>query len=354
MADSIYRDLRDLLADGTRVAVATIVHTAGSVPREIGAKMLIRPDGRTAGTVGGGCGEAEVMRAALDVIRQGQATLVRVDLSNEVALDSDGICGGTLDVLVEAWPPANEEVAHWSRLLDALLEAGQANRGVALLTSLPPAASRHVLLYEDGTIIGQLPAEGAITGARLLAARRSGSLPPASAEGTAWFVEVQQARPTLLIAGGGHIALPLVQMGALLDFRVVVLDDRPSFANRARFPLADRVICGLFEPTLRQFPVDRDTYVVIVTRGHQHDVECLLAVLDSPAAYIGMIGSRRRVRGVFDLLEHERGIDPARLRRVHSPIGLTIGARTPAEIAVSILAEVIGVYRKDPKGLEGL
>jgi len=211
---------------------------------------------------------------------------------------------------------------------------------------VPPAVGRHALLYADGTALGQLPAEVAAAAAVRLASRRSGLVRPAGLEGPAWFVEVQHARPTLLIAGGGHIAVPLAQMAALLDFRVVVVDDRPSFANPARFPAADRVICGLFEPTLRQFPIDGDTHVVIITRGHRHDVECLLAVLDSPAAYIGMIGSRRRVRGVFELLERERGIEPARLRRVHSPIGLPIGAVTPAEIAVSILAEVIGVYRK--------
>jgi len=351
MPQSIYSELQAFLADGGSVAVATIVHTAGSVPREIGAKMLIRADGRTAGTIGGGCGEAEVMRAALDVIQQGGAALVRVDLTNEVALESDGICGGTLDVLVEAWPPAGEEPAQWSARLDALIAAAHSGRDVALLSPLPPALGRHVLLYADGDASGELPGGVAAAAVERLASRRSGLVRPAGIEGPAWFVEVQRARPTLLIAGGGHIAVPLAQMAALLDFRVVVLDDRPSFANQARFPMADQVICGLFEPTLRQFPIDGDTYVVIITRGHQHDVECLLAVLDTPAAYIGMIGSRRRVRGVFELLERERGIEPARLRRVRSPIGLAIGAVTPAEIAVSILAEVVAVYRREPKGL---
>ncbi len=159
------------------------------------------------------------------------------------------------------------------------------------------------------------------------------------------FVEVQRRPPALLIVGAGHIAVPLAQMGKLLDFEVVVLDDRPSFANRERFPQADRVIAASFVETLRDFPIDENTYVVLITRGHQHDVPCLLQIIDKPAAYIGMIGSRRRVAAVFQLLEREQGLPWEKLERVHAPIGLDIAAKTPAEIAVSIIAEVVKVRR---------
>ena len=151
--------------------------------------------------------------------------------------------------------------------------------------------------------------------------------------------------PTLLIVGAGHIALPLAQLGKLCDFDVVVLDDRASFANAERFPMADQVIAAPFEAALREFPLDEDTYIVLVTRGHQHDVACLLEVLDRPSAYRGMIGSRRRVRSVFQLLEEEKGIARERFERLYSPIGLDIGSETPAEIAVSIMAEIIKVRR---------
>ena len=159
------------------------------------------------------------------------------------------------------------------------------------------------------------------------------------------FVEVQHRPPTLLIVGAGHIALPLARLGKMCDFDVVVLDDRASFANKERFPMADQVIAAPFETAMQEFPLDEDTYIVLVTRGHQHDVSSLLQVLDRPSAYIGMIGSRRRVRAVFQLLEEEKGISRERFERVHSPVGLDIGSETPAEIAVSIMAEIVKVRR---------
>ncbi|MCC7354288.1 MAG: XdhC family protein [Anaerolineae bacterium] len=159
------------------------------------------------------------------------------------------------------------------------------------------------------------------------------------------FVEVQRRPPTLIIVGAGHIAVPLAQLGGLCAFSVTVLDDRAQFATRERFPTADQVIAAPFRKTMREMPIDNDTYVVLVTRGHQHDIDCLLEVIDGPAAYIGMIGSKRRVRAVFELLEREQGMNPAKFDRVYSPIGLDIGAETPAEIAVCIMAEIIKVFR---------
>jgi xanthine dehydrogenase accessory factor len=162
------------------------------------------------------------------------------------------------------------------------------------------------------------------------------------------FVEVQRRAPELIIVGAGHIAVPLAQMASLCDFAVTVLDDRVSFADSERFPTARRVIAAPLRETLRELPIDPDTFIVLVTRGHSHDVECLLEVLDKPAAYIGMIGSQRRVAAVFELLQTEMGIDPAKFDRVSAPIGIAIGAKTPAEIAVCILAEIINVLRGGP------
>lgn len=159
------------------------------------------------------------------------------------------------------------------------------------------------------------------------------------------FVEVQRRPPTIIIAGAGHVAQPLVEIAHICQFHVIVLDNRTAFATRERFPTADEVIAAPFRKTLREMPIDLDTYIVLVTRGHQHDVDCLLEVIDRPAAYIGMIGSQRRVRAVFDLMESEEGIEPEKLDRVYSPIGLEIGAQTPADIAVSIMGEIIKVLR---------
>lgn len=167
------------------------------------------------------------------------------------------------------------------------------------------------------------------------------------------FVDVQQRPPHLIVVGAGHIAVPLAAMAKLCEFQVTVLDDRPQFANTARFPTADEVIAGPFRPELDRLrqgkaAFDDDTYIVLVTRGHQYDVESLLEVLDDPLAYIGMIGSRRRIRAVFELLEKEQGIPAAKFDRVYAPIGLNIGAITPAEIAVCIMAEIINVMRGGP------
>ncbi len=159
------------------------------------------------------------------------------------------------------------------------------------------------------------------------------------------FADLAVPVPSLLVCGGGHISQPLVAMGAMAGFQVTVIDDRPQFANRERFPTAYRVICQSFGPALAGLPVNSSTYIVVVTRGHRYDEVCLRAVIGSPAAYIGMIGSRRRVAGVLAGLVAE-GVAPALVERVHAPIGLDIGAETPGEIAVSILAEIIHVRHR--------
>jgi len=167
------------------------------------------------------------------------------------------------------------------------------------------------------------------------------------------FVEVQARPPHLIIVGAGHIAVPLAAIAKINDFEVSVIDDRGQYAHPARFPTADRVIAGPFRAELQKLrggkpTFDNHTYLVMVTRGHQYDVESLLEVLDDPVAYIGMIGSQRRVRAVFELLEREQGIAPEKFDRVYAPIGIDIGARTPAEIAVCIMAEIINILRDGP------
>jgi xanthine dehydrogenase accessory factor len=158
------------------------------------------------------------------------------------------------------------------------------------------------------------------------------------------MLEVHERAATLLVVGGGHIGSALATVGNLCGFSVAVVDDRADFANAERFPQADTVICGDFVETLRKFPIDANTYIVCVTRGHKHDEASLRQVAGSPAAYVGMIGSRRRVGIVLNHLI-EDGADPEAVARVHTPVGLDIGAETPEEIAVSIMGEVIRVRR---------
>ena len=243
------------------------------------------------------------------------------------------------------------------KLLDKLLASVTSNESVALITVVEAtgpyanALGNRALVWLDKEPVGELalgPLEKRILhdARQCLATRRPQMLSYQEPEAVLnLFVEVQRRPPTLIIVGAGHVARPLAQLAQMIEFEVVVLDDRPSFANKQRFPMADRVLAQPFRETLRTWPIDNDTYIVLVTRGHSHDVECLLEVIDSPARYIGMIGSKRRVDAVFELLEKEKGIDPANFDRIYAPIGLDIGAENPVEIGIAIIAEIIKVYR---------
>jgi xanthine dehydrogenase accessory factor len=357
--ERIYDSLARLVAAGETVAVATVVEVRGSVPREVGAKMVIHPLGQHIGTVGGGCGEAEVIRAATEVIRTGVPDLVGVDLTEDISMQSLGVCGGTMSVFVErvsgatnAAEESDESHSPGARIA-ALRSSIEAREPVALATVVTGAnAGSQAAVWLDrdplwGLQLGSLESRALADIRSVLQARQHRLLTYPEA-GTSVFVEVERRAPELLVVGAGHIALPLAQIASLSDFSVTVLDDRRQFASPERFPTANRVIAAPLRETLRELPTDEDTFVVLVTRGHSQDVECLLEVLNRPVAYIGMIGSERRISAVFELLSEERGIDPTLLDKVSAPIGIAIGARTPAEIAVCIMAEVINVLRGGP------
>jgi len=340
-----YGEVSRLISRGEKLALAKVVATRGSTPREVGAKMLIRRSGEMMGTIGGGCGEAEVRRQAIEALEESRPRLMVVDLTEEVTWETDKACGGVMDLFIDLWGEAERELAQ--RL------AASQGKEMALVTTLKGDLSqpgRKLLVIPGEEPLGSLGSPSLDEWAKKAAERGlaqgdSRVVNYSEAQGSVeLFLEVLKPSPTLLIAGAGHIALPLAQMGALLDFQVVVIDDRPTFANQKRFPQADQVIAGEFTKTLHDFPIDKETYIVIITRGHAHDMECLRQVINSSAAYIGMIGSRRRVKGVFKLLKEE-GHSEENIARVHAPIGLDIGAKTPAEIALAIMGEIIRVRR---------
>ncbi|MDH4207337.1 MAG: XdhC family protein [Anaerolineae bacterium] len=339
----IYEDIEQHVRGGETIATATVVTTQGSTPREVGAKMVVRPTGETLGSIGGGCGEAEVWQAAMDALKDGQPRLVTLDLTGDVALDTEMVCGGVMQVFVELWDSRDLELL--GRANKAMEESG----GFVSITPISTEANvLRRLVLQSGEAIGTLGDEDldALATSWALQALREGKSQtvPGTENRPSVFLDVQVGPPTLLIAGAGHIAVPLARMGSMLGFRVVVVDDRPIFANAERFPEADEVIAAPFGETLASYPMDDQTYVAIMTRGHAHDLECLVEVIDKPAAYIGMIGSRRRVRGVLDLVRG-RDVSEELLARVHAPIGLDIGALTPEEIAVSVISEVVKARR---------
>jgi xanthine dehydrogenase accessory factor len=190
------------------------------------------------------------------------------------------------------------------------------------LDAIPRHAVETIRLTAAGEIVGDRHAEAAVE----------------------VIVEVVEAPARLVVVGGGHIGRSLVKMGAEVGFSCTVIDDRPDYANRERFPEADHVICADFETALAELPVDHNTYIVLVTRGHKQDELSLRSLVSRPAAYLGMIGSKRRTGAVLQHLTDD-GFEPEALARVHTPIGLDIGAETPEEIAVSILAEIIMTRR---------
>ncbi len=337
-ASLIYAQAGHLLAAGETVALATVIARRGSVPQAIGAKMLVRTDGGLTGTVGGGCGEAAVRRTALDVVDVGAPCRMQVDLMDDPVLDAEAVCGGLMDVFVDCWTPVDADLAE---------RVGQGHEPVALALavrqgSLPP---RRLLVTSTSAVGNWLDSDrrsAVVAAARTALAAGNSSLVTVAGESV--FIDVMMPSPRLIIAGAGHIAQPLAAMAGMAGYHVTVIDDRPDYAHRDRFPWADAVVCTNFARALDPKDLNPNTALVIVTRGHRHDFLLLGQALGHPLGYLGMIGSRRRVATVTNLLR-ERGAREEHLARVHAPIGFDIGAVTPAEIAVSIMAQLVQVRR---------
>jgi len=329
--------LNDWLESGESVAAATIATSEGSTPRTAGSKMLRRADGTMAGTVGGGLVEARVLEAAAEVLAVGGARLVDFDLTGELAAGADMICGGRLRVFVECIRPGPDAALY--RELAQRLDRREGR--MLLLTGLDGGArclfSERETMAQDGG--------GAISPGVIETARREarGIQAPVVVETQekAWFLEPWSTPWPLIIVGAGHVARPTAQIAALAGFAVTVLDDRPEFANRERFPWAvEAAAVPDLDDCLDGRAIGPETSVVIVTRGHVHDAAVLAQALRTQAGYVGMIGSRRKRDAVYEGLRGQ-GFTDADLSRVHCPVGLAIEAETPEEIAVSIVAELI-------------
>jgi xanthine dehydrogenase accessory factor len=252
----IYEEIVRLRRAGRRGAVATIVNVRGSIPSFKTAKMLVRDDGSIAGTIGGGCVEAEVWQAAREVMESEKPRTLTFDLNQDPRYDTGLVCGGTLEIFIEP--------------------------------VLPPAE--------------------------------------------------------LYIFGAGHVAASLYKVARIAGFDITVVDDREVYASRERFPEAQEVIAEDFDKVTARLQPSESSYIVIVTRGHRDDMRVLRWAVQTPARYIGMIGSKRKTITIFKELQKE-GLAPELFDRVHAPVGLDIGAITPEEIAVAITAELIAKRR---------
>lgn len=288
---------------GQRVALCLVVSTRGSAPQKPGSLMVLHENMKTEGTLGGGCVEAEVCKRAFAYLQEDSSALLDFVLDHDYGWDDGLICGGGMEIAVM---PVHDTVP----IADAVSQLEN-----NLRAEIPVRVS-----HESRTLEYRYTVE---------------------------------SEPTLLIAGAGHVGQALARLAVGCEFRTVVIDDRPDLMGPDRFSPQIETHVSDISRTLREYPIDANTYVVIVTRGHSHDEQALAAVIRSPAKYIGMIGSKRKIKTIFDDLIAD-GVPEELLERVHSPIGLKINSVTVPEIAVSITAELISVRRADyRKSIEG-
>lgn len=367
--DQIWPEAERTLERGQKFALATVINVRGSTPREVGAKMIVRDDGQF-GTIGGGCGEAEVFRKARLLLDEGRgARLTEIDLTGDFDQQQIGTCGGIMDVFVDIWMPASD-----LETVRQLADAAERNRPAALLTLV-----HSVDLGSVGakSIVDTATEEGRLVSALEIPPRAMGQLVARTRDGMPALIEISDnggANPVtrvdgerprlfldpisgaqrLVIAGAGHIAQPLAALGSTLGFHVTVIDDRASFANRERFPNADQIVVRTFAAAIEALTLDRHCYLVSVTRGHSFDEEVLRTALQhSRGAFIGMIGSRRRVKATLERIA-ESGVSQELLDQVHAPLGMDIAAETPEEIAVSIIAEIVRERRSGARDIGNL
>lgn len=303
--------------------------------------MLVFADGTQAGTLGGGCVEAEVKRRALALLAEGRSDVCKFQLDSDYGWDDGLICGGRMQVLVK--PLATELERQYFRSLCRLLADGE---GLTEAIVYDAAASglavpASYLFDEAGQIVSQLPAadsEFAEQQVREQLKPLATRPRPYATAGIAYLPVLPRCR--LLIVGGGHVGQAVANLAADLDFDVWVVDDRADVISPERFPRAEKRISGQIDRVLPQIEITPDTYCLIVTRGHNHDEEALFHLADRGARYVGLIGSRRKIKLIFDDLL-EQGISSDALAKVHAPLGIDIGSQTVPEIAVSICAELV-------------
>lgn len=316
---NVWRAAADLIRAGASGALATVARARGSTPVPAGTKMLVGAEGRLVGSVGGGCVEAEVIGAALEVQRRRAPTLMTHHLNADLAGDLGLSCGGTVDIFVE--PLVAEE--SYVRVLEsaATAESGLVrtatkwSRGQSIKTFEPLGASRRV-------VAATLTRDGRFVEERLVHA------------------------PRVFVFGAGHVGAAIARAACAVGFRVVVIDDRAEYADASRFPAAVQVLAADLDEALTRYEIKSADAVVIATRGHRNDALILERIATSPAGYVGLLGSRRKKIVVTKGLK-AAGVPARSLQRVRVPVGLAIGAVTPEEIAVSVVAELIAWRRRE-------
>lgn len=342
----VLSELEQWQKEGKPIAIATVITVVGSAPRGIGATLALTAAGDIAGSVSGGCVEPAVIEAGLKTLRTGHPKLLSYGITEEQNVEQIGLsCGGEIQVFVE-------RLANLEPLAAALKAQQPIVRAVVIdapaESGATPGAS--MLIPAQGELVGgsgNAALDVAVAAkARDLLREGGSSVATVEAEGkpAQVFFAVYLPEPTLVIIGAGHITIPLTRLAKTLDYRVLVIDPREAFATRERLPDADELLLEWPDEALAHLPVSGATAVAVLTHDDKFDVPALVAALNSPAGYVGAIGSRG-TRERRDRRLREAGVTDEQIGHIHGPIGLNIGASTPEEIALSILAQIVAVRR---------
>ncbi|HVP19340.1 MAG TPA: XdhC family protein [Spirochaetia bacterium] len=332
-----YDIIRAIATSREDLALVTVIDARGSVPRHPGAKMLVRGGTVFMGTVGGGKGEAKAIALAKECVDRKRPATLTLEFQGTEMEGPEMVCGGTGRILIEyigdrePYRIAFEKLRQGERTLFARMLSGISGSAVAVTLAL---------LDEKGSATyGTLPSK--VRGA---AERSLDTGKPAFLEEEGFFFDPVFPEEKLLILGGGYVGQAVAALAAGLDFKITVGDDRKEFSAAGRFPPGVEAQCGSYTDIVEKFPFDSATYVVMVTRGHLTDLECVRAVLRKKYRYAGFIGSERKAKLLREQLRND-GFDQEKIDALHAPIGLDIKAETPAELAVSILAQLVAVRR---------
>jgi len=354
--EPVFREAVSQLTYERQVVLATVVKTSGSTPQKPGAKLLVRDDGSGVGTLGGGCVEGDIWFAAQQLLKSGGGAEMRsYELNEELAAEDGLICGGTMYFLID---PIRRPVDYqiYAEEVVAAYEGG-APVAIANLMVAPESSDfsvgAKILIRENGETEGTLGDsaldERSVRKAVNLMALGKQEYVVDKETGAEIFIEAFTTPPTIVLAGGGHVSKAIEPIARSVGMRVFVVDDRPEFANAERFPEADIVLTQDFVSGIADLPINANTFIVIATRGHRYDDTALEAAALTPARYVALLGSKRKTIMIYEELIR-RGVPIERVRELRAPSGLDITARTPEEIAISIVAEIL-MFRLGGTGL---
>ncbi len=331
--NNIYELVNKYISSGESVVLACIIDHTGSTPREVGSKMIIRENRRIEGSIGGGILESLVQKLAAGVFQSRRSIIKEFCLKKEEVASIGMACGGNVAVYLKYIDSADKDTRE---TFAAAARIWREQNKAWMITIVEPDDSFSLELYSESRNVPGRISESDFDYVKANLDHRSHYI---DTGGKKYMVDPLVCSKAF-IYGGGHIGYEMAALLERLDFHITVIDDREEFASAQRFPQADRLVVCPFEGAMERLSIDADSYIIIVTRGHMHDQTVLEQALKTDAEYIGMIGSSTKRDATYKSLL-EKGFTQEDISRVHSPIGLNIGAHTPAEIAVSIAAEMI-------------